>query len=174
MNKKKLLSLAVTASLIGTGCTIKKDNDKQDITLFPIKYSEVENYLKYSLDGNQFIKTYKNENVCLFYRKDTYEMKETLFDEAIERDLKDSMQIYDLETGAMLSYYGCRGSYDYQVYSDLMDNYEKICLDQVSYLKNDDEVKEYYTLEEIREIERQIYDRLLLHNKSKSYVKTRW
>lgn len=171
--KKRLLALGVVCVMLGTtGCsTDKKDEDKIPKPA-PISsdYSEVDNYYKYIVRDGKPTKVYKAKNICLLFDKKTYEVEEYIFDYTFFGSLGG--QIYDLESEKLLVYSNGIGTrYNYDYYEYIVENNYQVPLLNVSDYVEGHESKEYYSLDEIKELEPQICESLKILNKTNNKTK---
>ena len=169
--KKRLLALGLSGVMLGTaGCTSNKDENgvpkRNDI---PSKYSNIEGYYKYVIQNGEAVKLYKAENVYLLFDKETYDVKEYIFD--IVFGIYGG-QLYDLESEELLVYSGgISYTYNEEYNNYLKENNYQVCLKDISDYVEGDVGKEYYSLDEIRELEPQIAEGLKIINSLK--VKTK-
>ena len=178
--KKNLLALGLVGTLIGsTGCVrkVETNNNRTVLEDVPQKYYNFDEYFKYVIKDDEPITVYNSRNVELFYNKETYDVSEYIFSSFTL--FATEYELYDIESEKMLMY--CkdgllRGSYiDYNYTNWYLkelepNNYQVNLLDAAKYIEGY-KVKDYYSLEEIREIEPQIGDSLKALNKVK--VKTK-
>ena len=181
--KKSLLALGVAGTLIGsTGCgkkveTINAD-DNVDLVSVPKEYYNFDEYCKYVIKDDEPVREYNSENIVLYYNKETYDVSEYLFNTSLW--FSTEYELYDIATEEMLMY-GKVGSFSKVMYEDYnysnwylkelaSNNYRVYFPDIANYIEGY-KMKDYYSLEEIREIEPQIGDSLKALNKVK--VKTK-
>ncbi len=136
----------------------------------PYEYSNIEEYYKYVNKNGKALKVYKGENIYLLFNKETYEVEEYVYDSVFRRY---GCQLYDLETEELLAYCNGIGGYAYnkEYFYYLTDNSYEVHLANISdYVDGYDE-KEYYSLEEIKELEPQIIEGLKIINNVKTKVR---
>ena len=169
MNKKGLFTLClITVLLTSSGCS-KNDNGVPHLSPIDEDYYEFEEYYKYTVINNEARKSYKAENIFLLYDKDTYEVNEYIY---VDRML--ATQLYDLETEELLVHSNnLTTTYNKDYYEYLVDNTYHVYLPDIGNYIEGMEAKDYYTLEEIKELEPQILEGLKIINseKSKALVK---
>lgn len=148
-----------------TGCA-NKDKEPSRSTI-PSEYSHPEEFYKYAVVDGQAIKLYDSSSIYLLYDKETYEVDEYLFKNQFTF-LGDEYggELYDLENEELLAYSnGIASSYNKEYYNYLMENNYLVILSNLSDYVDDCNIEEYYSLEEIRELEPQIAQGLKLINK---------
>ncbi len=177
--KKSLVALGVAGTLIGsTGCgkNVEAKDSEAILDIVPEKYYNFDEYCKYIIRNDEPVKVYNSENVSLFYDKKTYDVSEYI--DNYTSSFFPVYELYDLITEKMLMYcrdtmYGPITDYNYtDWYLEELEsnNYRVNLLDASKYIEGY-KVKDYYSLEEIREIEPQIGKYLKAINKAK--VKTK-
>lgn len=188
--KKSLLALGMTGAILGTsGCGDKveaeittnaeTENSEETLDIVPKIYYNFDEYCKYIIRDDEPVKVYNSENVVLFYDKENYDVSEYIYNyTSAPLALSVCCELYDLTTEKMLTYYK-NGlfrplliEYNYfDWYKELeSNNYRADLSDADEYIEGY-KVKDYYSLEEIREIEPKIGDCLKAINKVK--VKTK-
>ena len=86
--------------------------------------------------------------------------------------LSRHMEVYDLVTEEMITYSDVLATvYNEEYYNHILDNNYQVCLNEVSRYVEDYVDKDYYTIDEIRELEPQIEEELKTINAAK--VKTK-
>lgn len=171
--KRSLLALGMAGVILGTsGCG---DNDDNEITReeVPSEYYNFDKYCKYVIKDGEALQLYNSQNIMLFYNKETYDVKEYIYNRE-EKFLGTASELYDLVTEEMLEYSdGIAIGYndDNDFLKDLIDNNYQVWLPDTGDYIEGYEVKDYYSLEEIKELEPQIETGLRAINKIK--VKTK-
>lgn len=178
--KKKLLVLGLAGVMLGTaGCASNKDEGNKDENgvpkLFSIstKYSNVDEYYKYVIQNGQAVKLYNSANVYLLFNKETYEVSEYIYYKRnILGGLGTYVELYNLPNESLLVYSdGISTTYNEEYYKYLIENSYQVCLlDANDYVEGHND-KEYYSLDEIRELEPRIAEGLKIINSVK--VKTK-
>lgn len=100
----------------------------------------------------------------MLYNKDTYEVNEYIY---VDRLL--ATQLYDLETEELLVHSNnLTTTYNEEYYNYLVDNTYHVYLPSIDDYIEREQVKEYYTLDEIKELEPKILEGLKIINKEKN------
>ena len=164
MNRKELFTLClITVLLSSSGCS-KNNNEIPDIHPISDEYYEFDEYYKYTVINGEAVKNYKAENIFLLYNKDTYEVNEYIY---VDRLL--ATQLYDLETEELLVHSNnLTTTYNEEYYNYLVDNTYHVYLPSIGDYVEGEQVKEYYTLDEIKELEPKILEGLKIINKEKN------
>ena len=144
MDLKKLIALGLASIFFTTtGCnnTQSVSDTNQD------DYSFVENYYKYEIRNKKTIKLYEADNVFLFFNKYTYDVKEYLMD-------KWGFQVYDLESEELLADSSMFHLVNKEFFYDSYENNIVISLggNLGDYIEGFTP-KDYYTLDEIKDLE---------------------
>ena len=173
--KKRLLTLGLAGVMIGTaGCTSNKD-EKGVPKNVPIssEYSNVDDYYKYVMQNGEAVKLYNSANVYLLFNKETYEVSEYIYYiRNILGGLGSHVELYDLPNENMIVYSdGISTTYNEEYYKYLIENNYQVCLTEASDYIEGHTGKEYYSLDEIKELEPQIAESLKIINSAK--VKTK-
>mgnify|MGYP000611881451 CR=1 FL=1 len=172
--KKRLLTLGLAGVMIGTaGCTSNKD-EKGVPKNFSIssEYSNVDDYYKYVMQNGEAVKLYNSANVYLLFNKETYEVSEYIYYRRnILGGLGSHVELYDLPNENMIVYSGISTTYNEEYYKYLIENNYQVCLTEASDYVEGHTGKEYYSLDEIKELEPQIAESLKIINSAK--VKTK-
>lgn len=170
--KKRLLALGLAGVMLGTvGCTSNKDeNGVPTHDSISSEYSNVDDYYKYVMQSGEAVKLYNSANVYLLFDKETYEVSEYIYRDHVT--CFGGVELYDLESEEMLVYSDgikcvCNGEY----YKYIIENNYQVCLTEVSDYVEGHASKEYYSLDEIKELEPQIAEGLKIINSAK--VKTK-
>lgn len=170
--KGKLLSLGLAAIMIATasGTKYKDENEVPKRVSIPIEYSNVDDYYKYVTQNGETVKLYKSTNVYLLFNKETYEASEYIYRDHVTRI--GGIELYDLENEEMLVYGdGIGAPYNEEYYRYIKNNNYQIRLSEVSNYIEGYTIKEYYSLDEIKELETQIIENLRITNSTR--VKTK-
>ena len=168
--KKRLLALGLAGVMFGTtGCTSVKNGEPSRI-LISQEYSNVEDYYKYVVKNGEAVKQYNSQNVYLLYDKETYEVKEYIFNSGVT--WFGGAELYDLITEEMLVYGdGIATTYNKEFYEYLIENNYQVCLNEVSDYIEGHMMKEFYSLDEIRKLEPLVEESLKIINKAKVKIK---
>ncbi len=166
--KKRLLALGLAGVIFGTsGCAnYNQKNEEPSRIAIPKEYSDIESYYKYAIKNEKAVKLYNSQNVYLLYNKDTYEVNEYIYSSVA---LFGPTELYDLETEEMLVYSsGIGTTYNENFYNYLRENNYQVCLNEVNDYVEDFETKEYYSIDDIKELEPQIEEGLKIINQVKN------
>ena len=118
-------------------------------------------------DGSFFI--YKADNVFLIINKETFEVKEYISDNGSLNG-----NIYDVSTGYMINDSGLfDDSNNFSNEKLLKENNYIVWIRNVSDYIEDEEVKDWYTIEEIKELEPAIIESLKIINEYEGKVKVK-
>ena len=173
--KKRLLALGLAGVMIGTaGCTSNKDeNGVPKHVSISSEYSNVDDYYKYVMQNGEAVKLYNSANVYLLFNKETYEVSEYIYYRRnILGGLGSHVELYDLPNENMIVYSdGISTTYNEEYYKYLIENNYQVCLTEASDYVEGHTGKEYYSLDEIKELEPQIAESLKIINSAK--VKTK-
>ena len=173
--KKRLLALGLVGVMLGTaGCTSNKDeNGVPKRVSISSEYSNVDDYYKYVMQNGEAVKLYNSANVYLLFNKETYEVSEYIFyKKNILGGLGSHVELYDLQNENMIVYSdGISTTYNEEYYKYIIENNYQVCLTEVSDYVEGHTGKEYYSLDEIKELEPQIAESLKIINSAK--VKTK-
>lgn len=173
--KKRLLALGLAGVILGTaGCTSNKDgNGVPKRVSISSEYSNVDDYYKYVMQNGEAVKLYNSANVYLLFNKETYEVSEYIFyKKNILGGLGCHVELYDLSNENMIVYSdGISTTYNEEYYKYIIENNYQVCLTEVSDYVEGHTGKDYYSLDEIRELEPQIAESLKIINSAK--VKTK-
>lgn len=173
--KKILLALGLASVMLGTaGCTSNKDENgvPKHVTISS-EYSNVDDYYKYVMQNGEAVKLYNSANVYLLFNKETYEVSEYIFyKKNILGGLGCHVELYDLQNENIIVYSdGISTTYNEEYYKYIIENNYQVCLTEVSDYVEGHTGKDYYSLDEIRELEPQIAESLKIINSAK--VKTK-
>ena len=168
--KSKVLSLALATALGTTGCgNVQKNVDGIAVVEIPSDYSHPEKFYKYVVQGSEAIKKYDSNNVYLYFDKETYEVKEFLFAYRFSF-LGDGYggEFYELPSEELVAYSdGIQTSFNKKYYSYITDNNYEIHLTDIEDYIEGISLNDYYSLDEIRELEPQLVEALKLINEEK-------
>lgn len=170
--KKKLIALGILGVMIGTsGCKNVDENGIPIRQSIPSKYNLYNKYVQDVVRDGKADKLCKTKNVCLFYDKETLEVKEYIYDYSFKLfDETYGGDFYDIETEELIFHNdGFGNDYNKQYFLYLIDNNYVISLSDLSNYIEEINVKEYYTLEEIRELEPKILEslKIIINSKTK-------
>ncbi len=169
--KKRLLATGLASiTLVTTGCEAKKDENGVPLReAIPQEYYDIDDFYKYVVQGGKAVKLYNSKNVYLFFNKETYEVNEILFNTIF---WIFGGEMYDLETEELLVYNsGIATDYNEEYFKYLIENNYQVCLNEVGNYVEGHIAKDYYSLDEIRELEPQIEKSLRIINEEKAKTK---
>ena len=165
--KRKLIAIGLLGVMIGTTGCGKDENGVPKRSEISRSYYNFDEYTKYIVKNKEVEKVYKMQNIILLCNKETYEVKEYIFDETLFGYFGG--QLYELDTEDLIVYSdGIGPTYNEKYYRYLMKNNYIIKFTNLSDLIENKELKEYYTLDEIKELEPEIIEGLKLINKEKA------
>lgn len=169
--KKRLLATGLAGiMLVTTGCEAKKDENGVPLReAIPQKYYDIEGFYKYVVQDGKAVKQYNSENVYLLFNKETYEANEYIYSHVF---YNLGAELYDLETEELLAYNtGIATDYNEAFFKYLVENNYQVCLNEVGNYVEGHVAKDYYSLDEIRELEPQIEKSLRIINEEKTKTK---
>lgn len=170
--KKSLLAIGMAGVMLGSsGCSTHIDG-QNSFKKIPQDHSRVNDYKKEIVRDGNVVTVYKAENVLILYDKETYELEEYLYCDTNHFGFE--IELYNLESEEMLVWSnGISTTYNRDYYNYLKENNYQIFISNAFCYVEDCEIKEYYSLEEIKNLEIQILDRLKnIHNvKYKTKIK---
>jgi len=174
---KKVLSVVAAGSLLFLGgCT------NVDSTGAPVRqkvssvFSRVNESCYYQIEGQDCVKMFNTDNVYLMYDKDTYEVTEVLHSSAYTKNGVNLGEIlYTFDDEILSVYYDGDPDYtqNYAYRRYLFDNNYVVPLGEAGhYIDGGLDMKDSYSLDEIRELEPQIKAGLIIINGEKEKVKS--
>jgi len=172
--KKRLVALSLVGVMLTTsGCSNKKKEEMPTVTTINNAYNNFDNYYKYVVINNEAIKKYKAENIFLLVNKETYEVSYYVYDsQKLLGGLGISVELYDLESGSLLVYSdGIATSMNKEYYIYLLNSNYDINFNNLKDYVEDAQIKDWYSLEEIKANESRIIEALKIINNAK--VKTK-
>ena len=170
--KKRLIALGLAGAMIGTaGCaSSKNENGEPSRVSISQEHYNIEDYYKYVIQNKNAVELYNSYNVYLLYNKETYEVNEYIYDD--DFTFFGGVVLYDLETEEMLVYSDeLATTYNKEFYAYLIENNYQVGLSKISDYVEGHVDKQYYSLEEIKELEPQIEESLRIINKAKAKTK---
>lgn len=170
--KKRLIALSLAGVVVtASGCASNVDeNGVPKCFPLPEEYSRVENYYKYVIENGEATKLYNSKNVYILFDKENYDTSEYIFNEPVT--FLGGGEIYDLESEELLVYSTGAGPINNELYYRyIAENNYQVCLADTSDYVEGHETKEYYSLDEIHELEPQIEEGLKTINSVKKLEK---
>ena len=166
-----LLALVLTTQLAGCNNKSKNDSNYESSYDSLASLNNLEYFKKYISENGIYNTYYKGENIIYAFDKETKEAKYYIYNYGItnykenylEGVIKDNnaYELYDIETGKLI-YYNDIDNVDLQIgynnYQNIIDNNIVIELKNIDKYTNDIEIKEWYTIEEIKELEPKIIE----------------
>jgi len=141
----------------------------------PTQYSNVESYYKFKVINEEAVKYYDSKNVYILYDKETYAISEFIYADKTVYDLgfpTTGIELYDLSTEEMLVYDNGLGTYyNLEYYNSIRENNYQVCLSDIGDYIEGEIAQEYYSLEEIRNLEPKIAEGLKIINGTSRILK---
>lgn len=149
-------SIALTAMMFTlatvSGCAEKQPADwPNEFQYISQENNDFEKYTSTIIKNGQPIKVYKGENIAVAINKETYEVKEYIY-----RIGTISGEIYDLDTGYMIAdVFLTAQPWEPSVKNNevILDNYYVVDFVDINNYVEGHNLQEYYTLNEIRNLE---------------------
>ena len=166
--KRAILALGVAGVMgVTTGCSL--DDNEPVKRAISTKYSNPDAYYKYIMQDGEAVKAYNKDNIYLLFNKENYDLSEYIYEgRYILGGLATHIELYDLESEEMLYFTdGIDTTYNERFYSYILEHNYQVCLKDISDYVEDVDVKDYYTLDEIRALEPQILESLKVINTAK-------
>jgi len=171
--KKRLLALGLAGVMMGTtGCSYEENqqSDRGGNDVLDRVYITVDEFYKYAMKNGSAQKHYNSQYVYLLYNKETYEVEEYLFKKTFLNYFGGAL--YNLESEELVFYSdGIASNYNEEYYNDLIENSYIVSLVDISDYIEGHVVKDYYTLEEIKELEPLVRENLKIINEAKTKIK---
>ena len=132
-----------------SACSVRQDNDvPEGFYGIDQENNNFDRYCKTIIKDGEAITAYKGENISIAINKDNYEVKEYIYSKGTI-----SEDIYDLETGYKLVNVVLFNIYGEENVNIILDNNYIVDFVNISEYIEGEELKEYYTLEEIKALE---------------------
>ena len=170
LKRKGVALLTAAFTIIGvSGCSIESsENYPSEFGYINQENNRFDEYVKTIIRNGEPVTAYCGENLSLTVNKDTFEAKEYIY-----HNSSISSQIYDLSTGYMVvdaSIFNYSFDTEVRNYDVIKDNNYIVDFVELGDYIEGYELKEWYTLEEIKEIEGQVVESL---KKVSEYEKTK-
>lgn len=123
-------------------------------------YNSLDDYTKTITENGISTQVYSGKNIALTIDKDTYEVKEYIYEKTIL-----GFTIYDLTTGhkiATISFLNFDDSDNIKVWNEIKENNYVVIFANIGDYIEDEKLKEYYSLIEIKNLESKIINNLML------------
>ena len=171
--KKKMTALLIAFIMVILGGCGKEKNDIPVPKKISQQYQHLDQTGKYIISNGEAIKIYNSKNVYLLFNKDTYDVSEFLFyGYDILWGLGKYAEVYDLPSETLLVYCnGINNTINGDYYSYLIENNYQVCLLNVCDYVEGHTLKEFYTIDEIREMEPIIAEGLKKINAKKKLIR---
>lgn len=178
--KKSLLALGLATAIIETvSCGTNAETNTEIVEEEPIQpkldeipeeYSRVNNYYKYVIKNDEPVKVYNSKNTFLLYDKETYNVHEYLYSNTpYLANTLYTTELYDLSTEEMLAYGdGFDTSINADYYRNLIQSTYQVGMTELGDYIEGYKTKDYYTLEEIKELEPTVLENLKKINSIKT------
>lgn len=168
--RKRGISLLTAAFTIVSlsGCAEVPEDYPEEFYYIEQDTNEFDNFYKTVIRNGEPVTVYSGKNIFLAINKETFEVKEYIYNQG-----SISGQIYDLSTGYMIVDITIfdSGSIDEKNNDKLKEENYLVELTNISDYLEDEEAKEWYSLDEIRELEPRIIESLKIINEYESKVK---
>lgn len=171
--KIKLYSM-LAATIVGTssfsGCA-KSDTKKiEEEILIASENNNYDKFAKFRIVNNEAVMCYRGENIVMAINKETNEISYYISSEKTLRH-----EIYKLDNGEFV-FLSTMGFYDYgkENYENLFNNSDIVNFFEIGDYIEGETCKEWYTQEEIKELEPQILEAVLkIREAKKTLIKTK-
>ena len=167
--KRGALALCLAGALLFTaGCDELRERETNPAPISK-EYSNPSKFYKFIVQNGEAVKIYKSKNIYLLFNKNDYKLTEVIYGSMFEfLGTNYGAEIYDLESETLLAYSdGIATSYNDSYAENLIRNNYHVCLSNVNDYVEGEPAKEYFTLDEIRELEPKILESLKIINEAK-------
>ena len=169
--RKRGISLLTAAFTVVSlsGCVKVPEDYPQEFSYIEQDANHFDDFNKTVIRDGEPVTVYKGENISLVINKETFDVKECIY-----HNTAITAQIYDLSTGYLIvdaSIVSHKGDADYKNYEKLIEDSYIVEFVNISDYLEDEELKEWYTLDEIKELEPKVIDSLKIVNEYESKVK---
>lgn len=169
IKRKGVALLTAAFTIIGAGCSNGIPEDyPSEFGYISQENNRFDEYAKTIMRDGEPVSAYRGENISLTVNKDTFEVKEYIY-----KNSSISAVVYDLSTGYMVvdaSIFNYSFDTEVRNYDVIKDNNYIIDFVELGDYIEGYELQEWYTLEEIKEIEVQVVESL---KKISEYEKTK-
>ena len=173
--KKRLLALGVAGIMLGTtGCqSVIEEEGAPNRYAISSEYYDFDDYYRFGVRSGEAVKIYKTENVYILFDKESFEAREFIYDTTF-LDYYGG-QLYNLETEELLVYDNgiSGGTQNENYYKFLLNNNYVVPLKNLSDYVEGENPQEFYSIDEIRELEPQIMKGLKILMSAKTLVKSK-
>ena len=169
MNKEQLRKLKrdlLCAGLIGitlttSGC-VHEDKVIPPRAAITSRTNNADDCYKYIIKDGEALRVYDSSKVYILYDKENYNISEYLVNKR-----PYSAEVYELVSEEMIFYYSGLSNANAEYYTYLINNNYEVCLADIEDYIEGSILKDFYTLEEIRELEPKILEGLKKINAAK-------
>lgn len=166
VTKKGIAVVALATSLtILPGCTKIPEDWPEGFTYIDQENNNFDDYHKTIIKDGVPVEVYKGENISLAIDKNTFEAKKYIYDTGIVSEIYDFDTGYRLVSVVLLSVDGKENS------EKITNNSYVVDFANISDYVEGETLKEYYTLEEIEELEPKIIESIKLMEKGSQKIK---
>ena len=171
--RKRGISLLTAAFTVVSlsGCVHVPEDYPEEFIYIEQDANHFDDYYKTVIRNGEPVTVYKGENISLVINKETFEIKECIY-----RNSVITAQIYDLSTGYLIvdaNIASLKSDADYKNYEKLIENSYIVEFVNISDYIEDEELKEWYSLDEIKKLEPRIIESLKIINEYESKVKVK-
>jgi hypothetical protein len=171
--RKRGISLLTAAFTVVSlsGCVQVPEDYPEEFIYVEQDSNHFDDFHKIVIRDGEPLTVYSGKNIFLAYDKETFDVKEYVYEYG-----SISAKIYDLSTGYMIvdaSVFSHPSGNDASNWEILEENNYLVFLAEISDYLEDEEVKEWYTLDEIKELEPKIIESLKIINEYDSKVKVK-
>jgi len=165
-----LLTAAFTVVSLSGCATVPEDYPEEYYYIDQVT-NEFDNFTKTIIRNGEPVTVYSGKNIALAFDKETFDVKEYIYKQS-----SLSGQIYDLSTGYVLVdvyKFSFASRTDEKNYNKLKEENYIVEFVNISDYIEDAELKEWYSLEEIKELESRVLESLKIINEYESKVKVK-
>jgi len=164
--KKGITLIALTTTLtILPGCTKIPENWPEGFEYIDQENNSFDDYHKTIIKDGTPVEVYKGENISLAIDKKTFEAKKYIYDMGLVSEIYDFDTGYRLVSIVLLSVDGKENS------EKIIENNYVVDFTNISDYVESETLKEYYTIEEIEELEPKIIESIKLMEKGSQKIK---
>jgi len=171
--RKRGISLLTAAFTVVSlsGCVQVPEDYPEEFSYIEQEANHFDDFNKTVIRNGEPLTVYKGENIVLAINKETFDVKEYVYKQSSLIG-----KIYDLATGYMIvnvNVFDYSHSYDESNYNKLKEENYIVELVNISDYIEDAELKEWYSIEEIKELEPKVIESLKIINEYESKVKVK-
>lgn len=159
-NTKTRIMAAVIATMVGatslTGCKSESSNEIPKPSISS-RYNDFDDYTKLRIVNGEAIQSYKGENISIAINKETNEINEYVYNHGFF-----IYEVYELRTGDMILYGdSIATTYGKEYYENMINSSNIVDFVNIGDYVEGEICKDWYTLEEIEELEPKILESVL-------------